>query len=297
MHLPGLCLLFAAGVAGKPCQGRLKEMETRLTVARAKVTGPVYHAPDLEGFEPAIAAGGLPLVSRGMVVQIGLGRAWLNGKPIPGSNARERLSWLSAELARNWDIYRMLQPDEPPNRMHYVIFDRRVTVRDAIEVVAAIGREDRIVPMVLVQPLAKRRLWWGAFEPFLRATLPEPKVLTTMPETQLVTAFRSCPITRKPPVPDLSEEEYRALAHQQTLAELRACDCADADLGHIEEFLLWNAGVPEPSMRRLAVELVASGGESLVADGDAPVIQTLVKATARTAKAPKRVTIQTKAAR
>ena len=186
----------------------------------------------------------------------------------------------------------------PPNRQVYVIFDRRVTVREAAQVVSVIGRHDRLVPLVLAEPVAKRRLWFGAFEPLLPVTPPGTDAVTyATPGTRLRAAFRGCPTTRKPPAPGLSEDEYRALTHREALEALRACRCADAEVRQIEEFLLWNAGVPEPSMRRLPVELVASGGKLLTADGDTPVVDLLAKAAGKPVVAPKRVTIQVKAAR
>jgi hypothetical protein len=298
MHLLGVCLLVAVAAAGKPCEERLKEVEARLAAARVKARGVVYHAPELDSLEPPIVAGGEPLEFKGIVVQIGVGRAWLDGDPAPGSTLRERLATLSAKIDELWAKYRLLRPDEPPDRRLYVIFDRRITVRDAAEVVAAIGREDRLVPLVLAEPLAKRRIWSGTFEPFLRATPPGPDAITSAtPGTRLRAAYHSCPTTRRPPAPGLSEDEYRALAHHEALETLRTCRCADADVGLIEELLLWNAGIPEPSMRRLPLELVASGGKILTGSGDAPVIELLGKALGSPIRVPGRVTIGVKSAR
>jgi hypothetical protein len=298
MHLLDVVTLLAVGIAGTPCEERLREMEARLAPARAAAHGAVYHAPELAGFEPPIAAGATPLEFKGAVVQIGVGRAWLDGAPVPGSTARERLATLSAGINKLWDNYRLLHPQVPPDRQLYVIFDRRLTVREAAEAVEVIGREDRLVPLVLIQPLAKRRLWFGAFEPFLRVSAPTPDAVTSAtPGTRLRSAFRGCPTTRKPPAPGLSDDEYRALAQSEALEALRACRCANADVRQIEEFLLWNAGVPEPSMRRLPLDLVASGGRLLTAGGDAPVADLLAKAAREPTGPPRRVTISIKAAR
>jgi hypothetical protein len=68
-------------------------------------------------------------------------------------------------------------------------------------------------------------------------------------------------------------------------------------VAQIEELLLWNAGVPEPSMRRLPLELVASGGTLLATDGDVPIVDLLAKAAGKPVVAPKRVTIQIKTGR
>jgi hypothetical protein len=298
MGLLNVLTLLAVGAAGDPCQEQLKGVEARLTTARASAHGAVYHAPELAAFEPAIVAGAVPLEFRGTVVQIGVGQAWLDTKPVPGATARERLATVSAAIDKLWDNYRLVQPKVPPKRQIYVIFDRRVTVRDAAEVVEMIGREDRLIPLVLAKPLAKRRLWSGAFEPFLRVAEPAPDAVTSAtPGTRLRSSFRSCSTPRRPPTPGLSEEEYRALAQREALEALRACHCADADVGQIEELLLWNTGVPEPSMRRLPLELVASGGQLLTADGDVPIVDVLAKAVRKPTVHPQRLTIYVKAVR
>src|SRR3954467_3739344 len=102
--------LLAVGAAQNPCEERLKEVEARLTTARATAHGVVYHAPELAAFELPIVAGAAPLQFKGAVVQIGVGRAWLDGAPVPGSTARERLATLSARINKLWDNYRLLQP-------------------------------------------------------------------------------------------------------------------------------------------------------------------------------------------
>jgi hypothetical protein len=200
MHSLSVLALAAASAAGNPCEERLREVEARLSAAHANARGVVYHAQELPAFEPATVAGAAPLESKMVVVQIGVGRAWLDGDPASGLTMRERLATLSARINKLWDNYRLLQPKSPPDRRLYVMFDRRVTARDAAEVVAVIGREDRLVPLVLAEPLAKRRLWCVLRHPGPTPSPPPPLGPVFAVPSEAARRRRSRPLRASPRV-------------------------------------------------------------------------------------------------
>jgi len=75
-------------------------------------------------------------------------RSWLDQEPLPGADRVSQLAELSTRIAKMWANYRLLYPNGPPAiRRMYVLFDRRVTVKAAVEVIATIGRDDILIPL------------------------------------------------------------------------------------------------------------------------------------------------------
>jgi hypothetical protein len=277
-------------------------MEATLKVARDGVRGWVRPVPHLEGLEVARTAMVKPLEFKGLVVQVSGAGLWLDQTPIPGPDRASQLRELSARLAKIWSNYRMLYPNGPPPiRRMYVLFDKWVVVKDAVEAIATIGRDDVLIPLAAPEnwipvvpagPALDARL--RSFNEHFDAVSAATKWVN--PDSLLQHAMGTCKgslrIPGTGPGDKRSEDEIRAAQHSHVLSLLSACECRGANVDAVENVLLEAAGGLTRPLQRLSLQLKAAGGKAVLADPDAPIMSVLVAAAAQHGAGTRPVTIR-----
>jgi hypothetical protein len=274
--------------ASKVCAARLAKMESLLGQARHAKSGWIVFAPKLDGLAVPTAALGRPLDFKGIVVQIGRQSVWLDERPIPGSDRTAQLKALSAEIETLWNNYQLLHPQgPPPNRRLYVILDQRLTVKEAAEVINAIGRRNRLVPLAAPESWAPTVAPGPALEARLGSFRAEVDAVTSASFfSVLAHAMGACKGSVVPPRPGPQEtrpeDEFRQATHAHIQQLLTTCDCQGANLDAVENVLLKEAGALELTLQHLPIELTAARGKALVAPADAPVMPVLAAYAAKT---------------
>jgi hypothetical protein len=271
-------------------------MDSILAARRAAVRGWTRLVPNLEGFEIAVAAV-KPLEFRGIFVQMSESDLWLDQEPIPGADRASKLKDLSARVAKIWNNYKLLYPkDPPPDRRMYVVFDKWVMVKDAVETIATIGRDDVLIPVAAPEdwtPVVPRGQTMEARLRSVRAEVDAVSAATKyFDDYKLIEhAMGTCKgslashDTR-------SEDEVRAALHARVIGLLTACGCRGANVDAVENVLLNEDGGFARPMQRLPIELKAAGGKPLEADPEATVMSVLVNYAAQPGGGDRPITIR-----
>ena len=290
----------SAREGGESCDERLRGMERVLATARGTMRGPVLEPPRQDGFIVPSAARGEPLPFKAVVVEVGLDSLWMDGQEVGGKDQDERLRVVGTRVRELWQMHRQLHPRGRLNREYFVIFDGRLSVRDAVRVVAALGREDRLVPLVLPEagpePLVGGRELEQRVQS-IRGVVDAVSAPTRW--TMLSHAMGKCapsePFGVRPGEGELDDDRFRERVHSQVQTALRVCRCGDAKLFAVESLLLDGAGALGRTMQRLPVALSATKGVPLLAGGGEEVMKVLSRFVANTRGAAGSTTVRLRA--
>jgi len=261
-------------------------MDTTLAARRAAVRGWTRIVPNVEGFEIAVVAAVKPLDFKSLVVQVSESDLWLDHDEIPGADRAAKLKALAARIATLWNNYRLLHPEgPPPDRRIYVVFDKWVMVKDAVETIAAIGRDDVLIPVAAPEAWAPVIPRGPALEGRVRAVRGEVDAVSAATKwfdhyTLIGHALGRCKGSLAPPGGGVhetppSEDEVRAALHARVIGLLTACSCRGANVDAVENVLLDEDGGFARPIQRLPLELKAAGGKILEADPEATVMAVL----------------------
>jgi hypothetical protein len=275
-------------------------MDSILAARRAAVRGWTRLVPNLEGFEIAVAAV-KPLEFKGIFVQMSESDLWLDQEPIPGADRASKLKELSARIAKIWNNYKLLYPKgPPPDRRMYVAFDKWVMVKDAVETIATIGRDDVLIPVAAPEtwtPVVPRG---QAMEARLRSVRAEVDAVSAATKyfdhyKLIEHAMGTCKGSLASH-DNRSEDEVRAALHARVIGLLTACGCRGANVDAVENVLLNEDGGFTRPMQRLPLGLKAAGGKTLEADPEATVMSVLTSYAAQPGAGDQPITLRVRGA-
>jgi hypothetical protein len=282
------------------CRARLKQMDTILAARRAAVRGWTRLVPRLEGFEIASVAAVKPLESAGIFVEMSESDLWLDLEAIPGADRASKLRELSARIEKLWNNYKLLHPKgPPPDRRIYVVFDKWVMVKDAVETIAVIGRDNVLIPIAAPEawtPIVPRGPALDARLRSVRAEVDAVSAATKyfdyykLIEHAMGTCKGSLASHDKS-----SEDEVRADLHARVIGLLTACGCRGANVDAVENVLLDEDGGLARPMQRLPLQLKAAGGKPLEADPEATVMSVLTSYAAQPGAGDRPITLRARA--
>lgn len=286
------------------CRARLKQMDATLAARRAAVRGWIRPVPNLAGFEIAKLAAVEPLEFTGMFAEVSESDLWLDGQPIPGTDRASQLKELAARIAKIWSNYALLYPKgPPPRRQMYVVFDKWVMAKDAIQTIAVIGRDDALIPIAAPERWAPAVPAGPALDARMRSIRAEVDAVSAATKWVnlsglLEHALGSCrgksPVIppRSGPTETRSEDELREALHAHVIGLLKACDCRGANVDAVENVLLDDAGGFIRPLQRLPLRLKAVGGEPLEVDPDARIMEVLAGRAAHPGAATRPLTLR-----
>lgn len=288
------------------CRASLKQMDTILAARRAAVRGWTRIVPNVDGFEIAVVGAVKPLDFKSLVVRVSESDLWLDHDSIPGADRASKLKALAARIATLWNNYKILNPKgPPPDRRIYVVFDKWVMVKDAVQTIATIGRDDVLIPAAAPEawaPVVPRGPVLDARVRSVRAEVDAVSAATKYFDhyTLIGHALGSCKGSLEPPARGAhdklpSEDEVRAALHARVIGLLTACGCRGANVDAVENVLLDEDGGFARPLQRLPLQLKAAGGKTLEADPEATVMSVLTSYAAQPGAGDRPITLRPRA--